>query len=59
MLYGRPGGISLTQIASAVLAWSELGSMFGGMLNVTVLFSNVGSGKSGTPCERMQLAALR
>lgn len=49
----------MTQIASAVLAWEEFLSMFGGILNVTVLFANVGSGKSVTPCERMHLAALR
>jgi hypothetical protein len=49
----------LEHVATALLAREEFGSMFGGTLNVTVLFPNVGSGKSGTPCERMHSAALR
>jgi hypothetical protein len=49
----------LAQIAAALLAREEFGSKFGGMLNVTVLFPNVGLGKSGRPCERMHAAALR
>jgi hypothetical protein len=59
-LSGRPAGISFSHVASALLYCEELVSMLDpGALNVTLLLRNVGSGKSGTPCERIQAAALR
>ena len=58
LLYGRPAGISLSQIASALLNWEEFVSIADEPRNVTVLFWNVGSGKSAIPCERIHAAPL-
>jgi hypothetical protein len=44
---------------AALLNVEDSWSMLDGMLVSTLLFANVGSGKSGSPCERMQAAALR
>jgi hypothetical protein len=49
----------LSHFVAALRNWKEFVSMPDGMLNVTLLFWNVGSGKSGKPCERMHAAPLR
>jgi len=59
LLYGSPAGISFWQVASALLYWEEFVSIGVVVLNSTRLFWKVGSGKLGTPCERMHAAALR
>ena len=57
-LSGRPAGISFSQVAFALVNWDEFVSMLDGMSNETLLLWNVGSGKPGNPCERMQAAAV-
>ncbi len=58
-LPGRPAGISLVQIVAALVNSEEFWLMLEGMFTLALLFWNVGSGKLGKACERMQAAALR
>ena len=51
--------MNFTQVCRAWLNCSDLVSMLEGMGKLTLPPENVGSGKLGMPCERMQAAAFR
>jgi hypothetical protein len=59
LLEVTPAGIGFSQVVGALLSWEEIVPVFDELLNVTLLFWDGGSGRSGKPCERIQTTASR
>ena len=58
-LYGKPTGISLRHVATALWTWGVCGLRPAGIGKRTPPPANTGSGKSGTPWVLMHCAARR